>query len=120
MKLYRDRQRLQAGLLLAVLLCGPVPLAWGQDGEGACGAPYAPSNIVEVVVRYSTAMEYLADGAVTESCRQTFAKEFIAVFAESIFVTDGCLQATQEDVDAALAEGGRGSSSPVKSKDVSP
>lgn len=69
--------------------------------EKLCVPPYEPSNVIEATLRYSEAMDYIAEAP--QQCSQQFADQFIEVFQESWLVSEGCLEVTIQDVEEALA-----------------
>ena len=87
-------------LLTTFILIGVLAAPAMAAEPSACKPPYEPSNVIEATLRYSEAMEYIAEGP--EACSRAFAGKFIEVFRDSWLISDGCLKVTVEDVNAAL------------------
>mgnify|MGYP000480579720 CR=1 FL=1 len=86
-------------VLLISILTAP---AYAQaETLATCSPPYDPSNVIEATLRYSEAMEYIAEGP--EACSRQFADQFIEVYRDSWLISDGCLEVTIDDVNKALA-----------------
>ncbi|QPJ62011.1 MAG: hypothetical protein G3M70_09050 [Candidatus Nitronauta litoralis] len=86
-------------LILLLILLGLPNIGWASTGD-SCSPPYEPSNVIEATLRYSEAMDYIAEASNT--CSQQFADQFIEIYRESWLISDGCLKVTIEDVEAAL------------------
>lgn len=87
-------------LLFLLILLGLPNLCWANKGE-TCSYPYEPSNVIEATLRYSEAMDYIAEAH--PDCSRQFAEQFTQVFRESWLISDGCLEVTIRDVEEALA-----------------
>ncbi len=87
-------------LLFLLILLGLPNFCWASKGE-TCSYPYEPSNVIESTLRYSEAMDYIAEAH--PDCSRQFADKFTEVFRESWLISDGCLEVTIQDVEEALA-----------------
>lgn len=91
-------KRMMGCLLVYFLLTGT---ASGATGSIKCDPPYEPSNIVEILLFYSGTMKYLAHGP--DACRFQFADEVRTIVKDNWLLWGGCVDATLEDIDNALA-----------------
>ncbi len=87
-------------LLTILILSGVFSGSAWAGSSPSCTPPYEPSNVIEATLRYSEAMQYIAEGP--EACSRAFADRFVEVYRESWLISDGCLKVTIEDVNAAL------------------
>jgi hypothetical protein len=90
-------------LFTVFVLAGPLTFtpAFGEEGEN-CAPPYKPSNIFKVIFNYSKGMEYISTA--DSECSDSFADELVETFRDSMFITQGCLDVTIDDVEEAKAK----------------
>ena len=100
----KNIKKLLIGLFMVFVLAGSLAsfslvLA---DEEKSCAPPYKPSNVIKVMFNFSEGMDYISTA--DSACSDLFAEELIETFRDSIWVTEGCLDATIKDVEEAKAK----------------
>ena len=65
-----------------------------------CSYPFTPSNNLVFFLFYKDAMRYLTHGE--EICRHSFAEKLKEEVKSSFFLSQGCIEATVDDINDAL------------------
>ena len=65
-----------------------------------CSYPFTPSNNLVFFLFYKDAMRYLTHGE--EICRHPFAEQLKEEVKSSFFLSQGCIEATVDDINDAL------------------
>ena len=65
-----------------------------------CSYPFTPSNNLVLLLNYKDAMSYLTHS--DDICRQAFAEKLKEEVKSSFFLSQGCIEATVDDINDAL------------------
>ncbi len=89
-------------VLFLIMVVGFGERARGNP-ETACDPPYDPSHIIEVLFFYPGTLTYIETAP--RQCSKPFADRVRTLVRQTALLTDGCIEATLQDLDEAEARG---------------
>ncbi len=67
--------------------------------DTTCHPPYQPTNILKLLLNYSATLDYIATAS--EQCQKPFQRDVTELVQSTWIFSQGCKEATYEDLDEA-------------------
>lgn len=82
--------------LFLIFVCSAPAFA---EKDTTCHPPYQPTNILKLLLNYSATLDYIASAPV--ECQKPFQRDVTEVVRSTWMFSQGCKDATYEDLDEA-------------------